>query len=513
MIRYIFSGVLMILASPLVNAWPLVFVALAPALTGFWHDSGAFANSVQRRRFWRVLLGGYLVGLCYAASHFYWLAEFKPLWLLPVLAGFALMPALLGVAVWVAVGAGLRGFWLLLWTALSWTAIEVLGSDLWLGLPSYALGYYLWQVPVLLQTADVAGVFGISFGIMVVNVLAAQCWQARGAGRVSWWLLTACLSALVLGYGIWRQAAVISATEEVPGVPVRALHTAVTIEEKHDEAATRRMFDNFNRVTREAAEASGAAALTVWPETSLPLWLRSTEYRDIMQALSQATADTGTPVLVGAYSMTLTASGAPQLLNAAFLVPVSGYIAEEYHKVLLVPGAEHNPLERWLPERLREWWPSRMAPGDSSGPLDAGALQLGVFICWEAFFPQHVRALTHAGAELLVNMSNDEAAFGPLQRAYSIPMPHLVLRAIENRRFVVRSANVGSSLFISPAGNVVVASEPATTGMVQALVTPLQEQTWFTLHGFQLARAAFMLWLVWGVWLVWRLARRPVARQ
>ena len=153
-----------------------------------------------------------------------------------------------------------------------------------------------------------------------------------------------------------------------------------------------------------------------------------------------------------------------------------------------------------------------MARGETSRPLDGGALQLGVFICWEAFFPQHVRALSRAGADLLVNMSNDEAAFGPLRRAYSIPLPHLVLRAIENRRFVVRSANVGASLFIAPTGEIVATSLPAATGIVQALVTPLQEQTYFTEYGFQIARAALLCWLAWTLWLVVRLGRRPDVR-
>jgi len=512
LIRYAFSGVLMVLASPLVNAWPLVAVALAPAITGFWQDSGLSANAVQPRRYWRAVLGGYLVGLCYAASHFYWLIEFKPTWLLPVLAGFALMPAMLGLAVSLAVGSGLRGFRLLLWTALSWTAIEVMASDVLLGLPSYALGYYLWQAPLLLQTADVAGVFGISFCIMAINVLAAQCWLARGVGRASWWLLTLCLSALVLGYGVWREASVVGLIEAGPKVPVRALHTDITLEDKHDEAKTRRMFAEFVRATREAAAGSSAAALTVWPETSLPLWLRSTENLDIMQALLRAAADTRTPLLVGAYSMTLSATGKPRLSNSAFLVPVAGDVTEEYHKVKLVPGAEHNPLEDWLPERWLQRWPSRMARGESSRPLDGGMLQLGVFICWEAFFPQHVRALSRAGADLLVNMSNDEAAFGPLQLAYSIPLPHLVLRAIENRRFVVRSANVGSSLFIAPTGEIVSTSLPATTGIVQELVTPLREQTYFTEHGFQVARGMLLVWLAWSLWMVVRLGRRTEMR-
>jgi apolipoprotein N-acyltransferase len=512
-ISYALSGALMILASPLVNVWPLVAVALAPAIAGFWQDSGLSASAAQPRRYWRVVLGGYLVGLCYAASHFCWLVEFKPAWLLPVLAGFALMPAALGLAVSLAVGSGLRGFWLLLWTALSWTAIEVLASDLLFGLPSYALGYYLWQVPLLLQTADVAGVFGISFCVMAVNVLAAQCWRARGIGRVSWWLLTLCLSALVLGYGMWRQAAVEELIEAGPKVPVRALHTDVTLEEKHDEAKTRRMLAEFIRATRDAAQGPSAAALTVWPETSLPLWLRSAENLDILHELSLAAADTRTPILVGAYSMTLSAAGKPRLSNSAFLVPVAGELTEEYHKVKLVPGAEHNPLEDWLPERWLKRWPSRMARGASSRPLDGGALQLGVFICWEAFFPRHVRAVSRAGADLLVNISNDEAAFGPLRRAYSIPLPHLVLRAIENRRFVVRSANVGASLFIAPTGDIVATSLPATTGIVQALVTPLQEQTYFTEHGFQIARGALLLWLGWTLWLAVRLGRRPEVRS
>jgi apolipoprotein N-acyltransferase len=76
-----------------------------------------------------------------------------------------------------------------------------------------------------------------------------------------------------------------------------------------------------------------------------------------------------------------------------------------------------------------------------------------VFICYESAFPDLVRQFTKQGADVLVNLSND-AYFGRSEAREQ----HLLLvrmRAVENRRFIVRATNDGISAVIDPSGQVI----------------------------------------------------------
>jgi apolipoprotein N-acyltransferase len=83
--------------------------------------------------------------------------------------------------------------------------------------------------------------------------------------------------------------------------------------------------------------------------------------------------------------------------------------------------------------------------------LPGGAF--GVFICYEAIFPAQVRQYTLQGAQLLINVSND----GWFGRS-SAPAQHLMMarvRAVENRRWLLRDTNNGFTASIDPYGRVV----------------------------------------------------------
>ena len=78
--------------------------------------------------------------------------------------------------------------------------------------------------------------------------------------------------------------------------------------------------------------------------------------------------------------------------------------------------------------------------------------KFSVFICYEAIYPGEVRAFTERGAELLVNISND-GWFGTSAAAEQ----HLRMarvRAVENRRWLLRDTNSGITASIDPYGNV-----------------------------------------------------------
>jgi apolipoprotein N-acyltransferase len=112
-------------------------------------------------------------------------------------------------------------------------------------------------------------------------------------------------------------------------------------------------------------------------------------------------------------------------------------------------------------------------------PTSGGAI--GVFICYEDIFPQLVRRITLAGAQVLVNISNDTwygdspAAFQHLEMAR--------LRAIENRRYLLRATNDGITVLIDPYGRVEKQIARHRTMVLPANFSYYRDQTFYTKRG------------------------------
>jgi apolipoprotein N-acyltransferase len=161
--------------------------------------------------------------------------------------------------------------------------------------------------------------------------------------------------------------------------------------------------------------------------------------------------------------------------NSAFLVGPEGNVYGKYDKSHLVPFGEYVPLKKWLP------FVGKMV--ESVGDFHAGekgqTLQwekhhIGVLICYEAIFPDLARRMTNNNAAILFNITND-AWYG----RSSAPYQHFsmsILRAVENRRSLVRSANTGISGFVDPVG-AVIASTPLFKDAVVTRELPIVDET------------------------------------
>src|SRR5207248_2248739 len=122
-------------------------------------------------------------------------------------------------------------------------------------------------------------------------------------------------------------------------------------------------------------------------------------------------------------------------------------------KHYLVPVVERVPF---VPVRLFRSvpglgnWSGGFSPG-STLPLYPSSLgRFGVVICYESAFEDLARRYRAAGADFLVNITNDAwygRTAGPYQHA-----THLVMRAIETRTGIARAANDGISEFVDPLG-------------------------------------------------------------
>jgi apolipoprotein N-acyltransferase len=178
--------------------------------------------------------------------------------------------------------------------------------------------------------------------------------------------------------------------------------------------------------------------------------------------------------------------------NGSLLLGPAGRIGGEHAKQHLVPFGEYVPLRRYLP--FLE--PLVVSVGDFStgsekGPLVQGPMKLGVLICYESIFPEIARAAVVRGANLLVNLTND-AWYGRSSAPYQ-SMAMAVLRAVENKRTLIRAANTGISGFVDPLGRIITQTAIFTEASLTAQASMLDEATVFGRFGSRFGLACCLL--------------------
>ncbi|WP_051184601.1 apolipoprotein N-acyltransferase [Desulfatiglans anilini] len=358
------------------------------------------------------------------------------------------------------------------WGAGLWTVLELLRGRLMSGFPWCPLGVSQFENLSLIQMADIAGTGGLSFLIVFINVALYRLLRhprtamtLRGGGAL---LIGVFFLGAALAYGFVRLDRYAGpAAKSEQGIEVALVQANIDQSLKWDAAYQDRTLELYRTLTKSATKE--AARLVVWPETAAPFFF-GPDQEDLSEHIRQTARDAGVPILFGspAYERD---DARTRYFNRAYLLSGEGSMVGSYDKVHLVPFGEYVPLKRLL------FFIDRLVPAagdftEGPGPLPIRHrdLALGVLICFEAVFPKLAREQVQAGANLLVNITND-AWFG----RSSAPYQHLamsVFRAVENRTSLVRAANTGISAFVSPAGEVLERS-PIFTEAVLVHSVPL----------------------------------------
>jgi apolipoprotein N-acyltransferase len=401
---------------------------------------------------------GYIFGLAFYSGLLYWIAYVTHVF------GKLPLPLALGVMLLLAgVLSIYRAFWALgvawaanrgispLWFAPTlWVVLEFIQANFpFGGFPWELLGYGLYRYPMLLQTADVAGVYGLSFLVVLVNVLLFLM-SNRKFGALKHTMRQEALPILLImvcmGYGANRLEAVKQVAEKHPKLKVAVTQGNIKQGEKWNPQMVHATLDRYAELT----DQSKGARLVIWPETAAPFFfIRTPDFTAKVQDIAKKS---GASLLFGAPAWELTKEG-ERYFNRAYLLTPKAEVAGYYDKAHLVPYGEYVPLQRLF------FFIPKMVPmiGDfAEGPVGA-TLSLpegpvGVLICFESIFPYLARAQVKNGARLLVNITND-AWFGET----SAPYQHLsmaVVRAVEGRVSLARAANTGISAFIGPDGKI-----------------------------------------------------------
>jgi apolipoprotein N-acyltransferase len=473
------SGVLLTLAFPGSGGqgW-LAFVALVPLLVALDGAGAARAGAlgfVTGLVFWSVTLAWPTPWVVHHGGVAWPRAALTLVVVLATVAAFtALFAALLSAA-----RARSAGAWVVVAASL-WVALELVRTHALSGFPWNLLAASQYRNVALIQVAAVTGVYGVSFVVAAVNAaLARMLTRARdprgalAAGAVAAGSVGA---ALTVGWATPAQD---------PGadrVPVAIVQGDIDQGAKWDAAYVDATLAIHRDLTLEAIRSG--ARLVVWPETTVPLSDRGDpRWRDI-EALAR---DGGIYLLVGSPRDVGSATR-----NSAYLFGPGGEIGR-YDKRRLVPFGEYSPLGGRLGflSVVAGGSVSEFSAGSDAVVFSTPLGRLAPSICYEAIFPRDVRDFMAAGADVLVNLTND-AWFGPTPA----PHQHLALvtfRAVEHRTWLVRAANTGVSAFVAPDGRIVRASPLFTRGVLLAEIAPRTETTFYTRHGDVFAWSALGL--------------------
>jgi apolipoprotein N-acyltransferase len=510
------------------------WIALTPLIAAIW-----FSGEESRHLWFRNLVLGYAAGLTFFWIVFFWLTTVTVLgwFLLPFYMAIYFAPwawfcgllrpragkrqsanaskwsqmlaqarttAATAPSPWTKSTNNLR---LALILAAAWTTLEWLRGWVFSGFGWNGLGVALHDYWPLIQITEVTGVAGLSFVVAFANVILLTTAyrlvvEARTRVIRPHFDFTVTMAAIVglLIFGL--RATQISLPTK--SLRVAAVQSNVPQTQKFDPQFTRRIFDQFRRLSEIALRSNPPPDLLVWPESSMPgpVLADQESYKFVMDLAASADTD----LLLGTIDV-----DKQDIYNAALLVSDGGEHMQVYRKIHLVPFGEYVPGRHTVP-LLAQIVGDQVAGDFKEGKeytvftLTNSEVNVAPLICFEDTIGELTRQFVlpnelSPGANLLVDVTNDgwfQTSAGSHQH-----LANAIFRCVETRRPMVRAANTGVTCFINQFGRVTQmlqddTGSTFTEGVLagEIKVSTEQELTFYALHGELFAKACAAITLV-----------------
>lgn len=499
----IVSAILAALSLPSFNLAFLAWIALAPLLFAL-RQRGLAASAGL----------GWLFGFAFGVGSFFWMTAIPDLNALR----FGLLMAVFGLyylafGFLYALASRFIGSWLILGGPALGAALEYARcSASFLAYPWNFLAYSQYQTLPVIQIADLTGMYGVTFVLLMANQLASQLPDLLAARKWRWrpqGLAFGLALAATLLYG-WHR---LSTTAPPDGhLRVALVQANITARSKMSVSEQMKHLAAYDRLTRAVAKEK--PDLIVWPSASLP---GPITFWTIRLYVNHIANQVGAPLLVGGAGGDKFAppprDGLLPYSNSEFLISRSGTVEGQYNKIRLTPFSEQVPLQgvvkwpRWITTLEKSF-----VPGDAYTLFQVSNARFGAPVCWENAFPDAFRRFVEDGANFMVSVTN-ESAFGATAGPYQ-SLSMIVFRAVENRVAVARSAATGVSAFVDAQGRIVSRVRDANGGDLFVPGTlvwdvPLsQEKTFYTQYGEAFAQAVSIAALLMLLFCMWRSLRR-----
>ena len=338
-----------------------------------------------------------------------------------------------------------------------WVTFEFVRAHLpEISFPWNLLGYPAAANLGLVQVTTITGIYGLSFLVAAYNALLAWTGASQTLGIKRRITIAAAATAFLF-------MVMFAGPRLVPQAQAHHFARAVQLNFPEAQSYPGDWFHahaaELEEITRiSLAPAAEKPDLLVWPEAPAPFSFQDLRFAKIASKLA---IDFQHPFLAGAIEWKASvdpAESAPRTrlvpYNSALLFDAQGQRVFVYDKVHLVPFGEYEPFP--LIHRVVARFSDEVGGFHKGNKYTVGRFPsentFGVFICYEAIYPGEVRSFPANGAQLLINISND----GWFGRS-AAPEQHLHMarvRAVENRRWIVRTTNNGYTVSVDPYGRV-----------------------------------------------------------
>lgn len=388
-----------------------------------------------------------------------------------------------------------------------WVAYEYFYMLTDISFPWLTLGSGLSHFNLIIQIADIIGAVGISILVLYINIciyLAIKNYKVSVKHYAINVAAAIIIFLIMIGYGSFK-----TSTFKVSDKKIRVGLIQPNIDpwNKWEQSNLNESVKQYLELSKEATDQG--AKLIVWPETALPVYLMSPSYYDAKDSIytflkgKNVFLLTGMPDIKYYQSDDKIPDDAKYSKNGGFYYSTYNGILlfapdsrklERYGKMKLVPFGEHVPFSDQFPflSNLFSWgvgisgWNVGrdtvvfpMSFRDiNTNTIDS--LKINGLVCYESVYPYFVTSFVKKGTDLITVVTNDSwygRSSGPYQHKEIA-----VLRAVENRKSVIRDANGGISCIIDPLGRTLSETKLFTRTVLVGDV-PIQEgNTFFSEH-------------------------------
>ena len=329
-----------------------------------------------------------------------------------------------------------------------WVSIEFLRSFGTFGFPWLSIGHSQAYNTIYAQMADVGGVYTISFFLMITNLFLYFLIRSYTKKRLFSLIIVLLIPFI---YGTFMLNSDLAKGKEMN---FRIVQPNIGAKEKWIPSNRLPIINKLDSLSR--SDNGFKADVIVWPETAIPYYLRSSVY--FQHILNRCSNDMNATLITGALDYYYSESGAWHAsTNTVFVFEPEAvtFSPQVYDKIHLVPFGEFTPggdLFKWL--NNMEYGQSDFSHRDFRIPLSmtADSIKFTPMVCYDSVFPHTVGSFAQKGSQFNILITNDiwfGRSMGPYQHAAIS-----IIRAIETRKPLIRSANAGISMFIDEKGRV-----------------------------------------------------------
>lgn len=380
-----------------------------------------------------------------------------------------------------------------------WISYEYLHQSWDLKFPWMNLGNGFAATPQLIQWYEYTGVYGGTLWVLISNILFFRIWMALKTSNKK-------VKALSIAFLAWilvpiSLSVLVYSTYEEEGNPANVVVVQPNIDPytKYGSFTPEQQLTKLIKLSKEKAQVN--TEFFIWPETALVGFNEESNFRsssNYKTAVSFLDSFKNATIISGAetyaiYKNKETETATYQAENNLWWDSFNSAVAIEntpklqfYHKSKLVPGVEKMPFPKLLSvlnplfEKFGGTTGGYGGQKEPSNLYASSGIGVATAICYESIWGEWIAKSVQKDAQFIAVITND--GWWGNTSGKDQHLQYASLRAIENRRWVARSANTGISAFINQRGDIVQKTKWWEDNVIKQDINLNTELSFYTQH-------------------------------